>query len=494
MNILETFVGIDYMCEAVGWTLGKVADEILNKIRATEPQVEAEIIKAVDSAFETMFDRYEMVWNPKVLKEYLKDNKDITVDDLLYMTNEDIKEMMARYPKEEANDANPLETKMYKEAFEKITQEWKTEWFKVCMQRMANSESASNYMMLYLLVGQQELVKQREKDYEELVYAVKRDIDECRNTNMYDNLTMINRTVFPYVANKLKVGCSDIVLELGYALTDIYDHVSEYDKTTTLANLILDMIDKSNDVYSKKQLQTLIGCTYSLTITKGDSLEHKEGLLEEAKKRFDRIDQYLQKWLPNDNADYYFIKGLFESNVGAWYTNMSDLEKKKGNDEASDEYLELALEHQRKGEENRQRFFDIYRDSLNREAKEEAEKRLYQSKSNIAGILYRLGQLDDALFMHKEVLAYRNRTEKQSDAVLSLEYISGVYIEKWKLGAIENAQKKECKEYLELCKEYYHTNGDEHRKKSIQEKIDKLTELEKKDADKDKDKENNPNI
>lgn len=102
---------------------------------------------------------------------------------------------------------------------------------------------------------------------------------------------------------------------------------------------------------------------------------------------------------------------------------------------------------------------------------------LYQSRSNIAGLSYRMGKYDDAIKKHKEVLEYRKRTNKVSDTYLTYEYIAGAYIEKWRRNTISDAEKKECLDFLEMCRKYYEENGDDTRLNEIHKKISAIDKL-----------------
>lgn len=218
----------------------------------------------------------------------------------------------------------------------------------------------------------------------------------------------------------------------------------------------------------------LTGCSYSIAIAKVEKLEKKKQLLEKAKERFQVIKQYIDTWIPNENVKWNEFLGMFESDYGALYTNMADYEKNR-NEELFNEYCKEALQHQEKGEQCREYVYEYYKQA--EEDTREAERVLYQSRSNIAGLSYRMGKYDDAIKKHKEVLEYRKRTNKVSDTYLTYEYIAGAYIEKWRRNTISDAEKKECLDFLEMCRKYYEENGDDTRLNEIHKKISAIDKL-----------------
>ncbi len=441
------------------------------------PNLNEIVVETIDAAFEKTFKEYHMEWNTNILREYLNDN-DNCFDSLLNINSNKMKDIMRKYPKKEVQEMDIDDKRNYEEGLTKITDEWILHWYNHFMQEISKRPIVTNYFLIKLLY--EEKIKQnsdeikRYEDVKKLANAIKNDIDKSRKTDMYDNLKMLNRSVYPYIRERLNQGCSDIVIDIAYALTDIYDHVSRYDESEEIGDLIYDVITRENQISSIKQLRMLTGCTYSITIAKVDP-EKKRNLLNKAKKRFETIEGYIKKWNVDDNMEWESFLGMFESDYGAWYTNMADLERKRNNLELYNKYCEEALRHQKEGEKYRCNVYNVYEKA--EEDVSEYKRALYQSKSNIAGLLYRMGEYDKAIKKHEEILEYRQQAKRVSDAYLTREYIAGAYIEKWKEKNISYEEKKKCLELLNMCKIYYKENCDMSRLKSIKDKLEIIKKM-----------------
>lgn len=449
-----------------------------NKIFNTTSLYE-KIIEVVDVAFQQTCKEHKMEWNSQILKEYFKDNGINSVDTLLDMTSDKIKEIMKCYPKDEIENMSDNDKKLFEMGLEKINEQWICDWRDNYLNRFSANPEVTNYLLLRFINEERSRQKinadKRFEDIKQLAQLIKDDIDKSRTKNMYDNIVMLNRSIYPFVLKRLTPGCSDMVIDIAYALTDIYDHVSEYEKSEQIGDLIYNVITQQNEISSIKELRMLTGCAYSIAIAKVEKLEKKKQLLEKAKERFQVIKQYIDTWIPDENVKWKEFLGMFESDYGAFYTNMADYEKNR-NGELFDEYCKEALQHQEKGEQCREYVYECRKQA--EEDTREAERALYQSRSNIAGLLYRIGKYDDAIKKHKEVLEYRKRTKKVSDTFLTYEYIAGAYIEKWRRNTISDAEKKECLEFLAMCRKYYEENGDDTRLNNIHKKISAIDKLD----------------
>lgn len=453
------------ICESI--IMGRLIPYVIDSFNM--PNLKEIVTEAMDAAFDQTFTENDMEWNSMILEEYLKDND---VDGLLNITSDEMKDIMKKYPKNEVREMDIDEERNYERGLTKITDEWILDWYNHFMEEISRRPIATNYLLIKLLYEvklkqNKDDIKQYE-DVKKLANAIKDDIDKSRKNDMYDNLKMLNRSVYPYIRKRLNHGCSDIVIDIAYALTDIYDHVSEYDKSEEIGDLIYDVITSEKRVSSIKQLRMLTGCIYSITIAKV-APEKKRNLLDKAKKRFETIKKYIDKWDVDDNMEWESFLGMFESDYGAWYTNMADLEKER-NVELCNKYCEKALQHQREGEKYRYNVYKVYENA--EEDVSEYKRALYQSKSNIAGLLYRMGEYDEAIEKHEEILDYREQEKRISDAYLTREYIAGAYIEKWKAKNISNVEKKKCLEFLNMCKAFYEENRDMLRLKSINDKLE----------------------
>lgn len=351
-----------------------------------------------------------------------------------------------------------------------ITEAWIKDFSVKYVTLCSQSPVLSHYILLCAIEEAQRKEEYAAGETYDLINCIKQDIDFNRNTNMYDGIDMVNRTLYPFIFRRLTKGCSSSLLELGYGLTDIYDHISQYDKSVELVNLILKVEKDTYRPMTMKHLRTLIGCTYSLVIAKEENIVKKEKTLGDAQEAFQEIDAEIQKWKGMDNVDNVeklFIEGLYQSDVGALHTNLADLALKKGDEKEQRNELEKALGHQRLGEKAREKLVRMVEEGLDSELSFDAKKRLYQSKSNIAGIYFRLGDYDKALEMHEEILHYRKSSGAESDIMLTKTYIAGCYLKKRQNKPLQDKEKNVLYTYLDECKNYYQKNEDKMRLDNI---------------------------
>lgn len=470
----------------VSWFIGKGLDYTWDRLKMKNNQqdISLEIKEIISSSVKDTVTKYNGIdeWNEEDFFNYL-------VDQIYNFENNTSMDFWVR---EVVKTYLEIETIGIE-----ITENWMCVFRENCIKYISQKASISNYFVLCMLEERRRREEQITDESMELINVIKKDINECRKTDMYDGITMINRTIYPYVCRKLTKGCSSGLLELAYGLTDIYDHISEYEKSTTLAKMILMVEKTSNTQFSARHFQILIGCTYSLVIEKDVDVIKKEEILQFAERMFSDIREKIDIWecMDNvDNSEKLFIRGLFESDLGALYTNKADIARKNGDNVKQKEYLEVALYHQNLGESARQGLINIVSEALDKDMSFDAKKRLYQSKSNIAGIYFRLGKYDEAIMKHKEILEYREINGEKSNAYLSKVYIVGCYIEKWKCGILSEIEKEICKRYASECEQFYFEHHDEMRLNDIrkkQDEISKLRLLEKTEDENDEEANNN---
>lgn len=408
------------------------------------------ILKSVKSAMKDCNKKWNVWDNHRFMKYISKQD----IYELPMLRDNSIRQIMHGY------------FKAYKINEIKITEMWLKSYNKKHDLLCSQSPVLSHYYLLCAIREEKMKEEYAAEETYDLINCLKQDIDLNRKTNMYNGVDIVNRTLYPFLLRRLTKGCSNNLLELGYGLTDIYDHVSQYDKSVELVSLILKIEKNANKPISMRHLQILIGCTYSLVIAKENDIKKKEKTLYDAQKTFMSIEAEINKWLcmdKVDNAEKLFIKGLYESNIGALHTNLADLAVKTGNEKEQKQELEIALAHHLLGEKARKKLVHMVELGLNSELSFDAKKRLYQSKSNIAGLYYRFGEYEKALELHEEVLQYRKKAEAESDVMLTKTYIAGCYLEKHKNVPIKDQECNMFYTYTEECRKYYKDNGDKDR-------------------------------
>lgn len=132
-----------------------------------------------------------------------------------------------------------------------------------------------------------------------------------------------------------KEGCSDELLWTGYWLTDIYDHVSEYDKSVKIARKILHLIKNSKERQTNIHLHKMIGCTYSIAIAKTDDAALKKQWINEAEGLFEDLKHILLENNALDDQDRFFLEDLYYSDYAAFIINKGDWEYEQGGDKES---------------------------------------------------------------------------------------------------------------------------------------------------------------
>lgn len=292
---------------------------------------------------------------------------------------------------------------------------------------------------------------------------------------MYRDSFFLDEILYKYILSHLVDGCSAWLVDTAYALTDIYDHISQPDKAVTIAEGILDMKSLAKSNMDFKTLRMMVGCAYSIAIAKEKEIKKKEENLEKAKRVFDKVRTRIDVWDYSEEKEKHYLEGLYESDLGAYYLNLGILEKEKGNITSREEAINRALEHHRKGERIRKDLLDHYVSIVDPDY-EDCRRRYFQSKSNVAFSLFELKKYDEALSIHREVLD-NCLSQDISNAMFSKRYIVGCLIELAETKGLSYEQMGELTCYIAECKNYYKDRNDEDRLEDIlkiEERINRL--------------------
>ena len=310
-----------------------------------------------------------------------------------------------------------------------------------------------------------------------LLVDVTRGIREDRNIDLYQRAKYYNKYVYPSLIDSLKKPCSSELIDCAYYLADIYDRTSEYEKATTLADNIVRLIK----TYDKKdlsvhQIRQLIGSIYTYTIVKGYEKSRKEKLLNKAEETIRFVKDILNDYTWVNITDKLFLEGLFASNYACFLMNKAEIAKEEGNQEERKNLLESALKCHKEAEKIRETIIRIKVFTDETGPEEVVERSLFQSKSNIASVLYHMGYYDEAITRHKEVLAHRIAKKELTDAYVSKLYIIGGFIEKTRMEELTQGELEECKKLIDECEEYYKNSQDVIRREDITKKKKRLEE------------------
>lgn len=339
---------------------------------------------------------------------------------------------------------------------EKIDPDWINHFNDNCMREFAKDEESSRYMVLAILNENKEKEQRMVREYQALIQTFMNYIYRNRKGNIYEGLEFLEGTVEPFVIDRLRPSSvpSSCVIELAYGLSDIYDKTNQGARLEKLANKLLDVLANSKVPLSKDRLQKAIGMTYSLTQVERDDINKKKEDLENAEKAYEKIAAALERYdkeLDSEN-DHLFLEGLFKSNYGALWLKKFDIDNEP-------DYIKKAIDNYKEALSCREALYSALKDSCDELAIKAAEKRVYQSKNNLASAYYRAKDYDNSLKLHKEVLEYRERNNFTYDIYLSKKYIAGCLIEicKREKNLTEDG-KATIGRYLEDCIEYYSDN------------------------------------
>ena len=310
-----------------------------------------------------------------------------------------------------------------------------------------------------------------------LLKNVTRGIKEDRKIDLYQQAKHFNKYLYPFLIDSLKKTCSSELVDCAYYLADIYDRTSEYDKATTLADNIVRLIKN----YDKKdlsvhQIRQLIGCSYSYTIVKGYDKTKKADFLAKAEETLRDVRDILDAYVWDNETDRCFLEGLYISDYAGFLMNKAGLAMEEGNLKERKELLKSALTCHKEAATIRESIIrkKIFTEETGPE--EVMTRSLFQSKSNIASVLYQLGYYDEAITKHKEVLSQRIKNNELTDAYITKLYIIGGFIEKARMGELKKGELEECQKLIGECEQYYKNSHDVIRREVIVKQKRRLEE------------------
>ena len=315
------------------------------------------------------------------------------------------------------------------------------------------------------------------EESKKLLINLTRGIREDRKIDLYQQARYFNEYLYPFLLDSLKKSCSGELIDCAYYLAGIYDRTSEYEKATALADSIVKLIK----TYDKKdlsvhQIRQLIGCSYSYTIVKGYEKSRKTNLLNKAEITLRFVRDILNDYSWDNVTDKWFLEGLYASDFAGLLMNKAELAKAEGNQENRIKFLKSALKYHKKAANIRKNIMKekIFTDETGSE--EVVERSIYQSKSNIASVLYQMGCYDEAITKHKEVLAHRIIKNELTDAYITKLYIIGGFIEKIRKGELTQGGLAECQKLIDECEQYFKNSQDAIRREDIEKKKKRLEE------------------
>ncbi len=433
----------------------KSMDVLWKEFLEKEPSLEEDIRNSIEDALEESLNVFGLEWSQNQYLEAIN-KKNINVRDFIFYTEKDWKDF--------------VRTLLSSEDYGKLSRGWIKTYVSVLEEKMAQNDNISKYLLIAYIRKSEIASMQEKQEIEELKNYILAEINDKKKRDMYAESEIMNDVLYPFVSNHLVDGCSDWVIEIAYSLTDIYDHISEHKKAMNIASKILLIKDNPFILNTKRELQLILGCTYSYIVANEPNSKRKEYMLDEADKEYKKIREKLNDWTPADNKEKFFIESLYESNLGALYLNKSKM--KKGNEKKT--CLKTALKHHEQAEEYRIRLISEYTGKYDIEYPEYV-RRMYQSKNNIAFTLYEQGEYAESLERHKEVLTYRLNENDISNAYLTKGYIIGCYSEMNK-NEVTEQQERECTRFFKDCHNYYLKNGDQTKLKDIIKKYKKFLE------------------
>jgi tetratricopeptide (TPR) repeat protein len=329
------------------------------------------------------------------------------------------------------------------------------------------------YAICCLKEENERIISQAEEEYNVLMEYIDKDVQRNRKGNMYNNVNFIVDILHPYCMDNLKEGCSKNVINMGYDLTDILEHIGEFDRAVELAETISDLI-KVKEKVKVEEAQKFIGCAYTFAIARPENILDRERLLREAEKLFSFcksiLDSHKTKW---SRSDWLFLNGLFHSDYAAYLLNRGQMAEERS-EKGYEKYYEEALKEHEKSLEDRENYLRCQSNSEN-EKKDSAERRIIQSKSNIAYCKEYLRQYDKAIEEYENVIKMWDGKNEITRSYLTKRYIVRTYLKKAKEGALTEKQKEHCLEYIRECLEYYDEEIDRRSYEQVMEMKQELT-------------------
>lgn len=340
-------------------------------------------------------------------------------------------------------------------------------------------DAITKYMLVSKICGlekeKEHLILQTEEEYNKLIEYINADIQRNRKGDMYNNVNFVLDILCPFCMDNLRTGCSRNVLNMGYDLTDILEHIGEYDRAVELAETIFE-ISLSHEEMDAEAIQKSIGCAYTFTIARPKNAGDREKLLNAAEVLLNHCDRILNsERISLSKLEQWYLRGLFHSNHAAYLLNRGQMAE-EGSVDGYEKYYEEALQEHEKSLDYREKYFDSL-SSLDEVGKDKAQRRIIQSKSNIAYSKEYLRQYDIAIEEYENVLKMWDDKNEITRLFLTKRYIVRTYLKKAELELLTLDQKKHCLVYLQDCLEYYETVPDQKVYNKVMEMKQKLERI-----------------
>ena len=343
----------------------------------------------------------------------------------------------------------------------------------------AKDDAITKYMLVSKICGlekeKEHLISQTEKEYDKLIEYINADIQRNRKGDMYNNVNFVLDILCPYCMDNLRVGCSRNVLNMGYDLTDILEHIGEYDRAVELADTISELI-KRHEEMDVKDIQKYIGCAYTFAIARPKNTDDRDKLLNTAENMLNHCRCILDSAQTQlSKPEQWFLGGLFHSDYAAYLLNRGQMAENHSVD-GYEKYYEEALQEHKKSLADREKYFNSL-SSLDETGRDNAQRRIIQSRSNIAYSKEYLRQYDIAIEEYENVVKMWDDKNELTRSFLTKRYIIRTYLKKAELELLKLDQKEHCLMYLQDCLEYYETVPDQKAYNQVIEMKQKLERI-----------------
>ena len=411
------------------------------------------IIKIMDSVGNSYFSTKspQITWSSKkfktIVQKYIEEHSSIPL-------MEDLGFVFSEY----------LGPDVYKEIESNFLEEYRFQ----CLCEIGKDAGLTNLMLLSSIAKE----NGREKELRNGLFAsILKDIKSNRQSDLYNNLSFLNTAVYPYMCNILNENCTDEMIDLAYFLTDVYDYTSEYERAINLSEQIKGILmNKPKSSLTVHELRQMIGCVYSSVIAKIDDESEKIKMIKQAEEDFGIIKDIIDGWNWYENTDKWFIYSLYDSDYGALLINKAFVSDEK----SKSRYLEEALKYHEQAAELRQRIIRIGYLPEEVSQKEDIERYYYKSKSNIAYVYYLMGNYNEAIKRHKEVLQHQLESKETINIYITKAYIAGCLLLKRDKEYLTSDEMTECQSFIKECEGYYDEKNDAIRLKDIRKMKERL--------------------
>lgn len=356
-------------------------------------------------------------------------------------------------------------------------------FFKVFKKAYIDACTKDDVITKYMLVSKicglekekQQLISQTEKEYNKLIKYINADIQRNRKGDMYNNVNFVIDILCPYCMDNLRAGCTRNVLNMGYDLTDILEHIGEYDRAVELAETISELT-KGNEEMDAGAIQKYIGCAYTFAIARPKNTVDRVKLLNTAENLLNHCESILNSSQTRlSRPEQRFLWGLFHSDYAAYLLNRGQMAEEH-NDDRYKNYYEEALQEHKKSLNDREKYLNSL-SPLDERGRDNAERRIIQSRSNIAYSKEHLRQYDTAIEEYEDVVKMWDDKKEITRSFLTKRYIVRTYLKKAVLEALTLDQKELCLTYLQDCLKYYETVPDQKAYNQVIEMKQKLERM-----------------